>query len=128
MHERTGEVKVKYEELLEEDETNVVEVVPLAHVRPKPPAVARDGVSRLDKVAWLAALPEGTAAEVYKDDAWWAAAFVRASDEGYTIRYLTLWEGENGDEQVPTDCIRPLWQFAPEEQKWTLNEVLYVVD
>ena len=126
MHERTGEVKVKYEELLEEDETNVVEVVPLltcGRSRPPSRATACRAWTR-PRLAAPRRAPRRRSTRTTR----WAAAFVRASDEGYTIRYLTLWEGENGDEQVPTDCIRPLWQFAPEEQKWTLNEVLYVVD
>ena len=114
-----GVVKVRFDELLEnEGAGKLVQVVPVADVRPEPP----DETEEVRKAAWLEALHDGTLCEAYKDDAWWPSivrlvpssrrgqATVRVDFQGFEsdVRNETGWRNAT----LSLAEIRPRWGAA----------------
>ena len=70
---------------------------------------------------WL--LDAGEPVEVFHDDAWWQAAFVKRSPGGtYLIRYIAEWGTAKQDDEAEAEAIRPLWEFQRDKDEWTLND------
>ena len=114
-----GVVKVRFDELLaEEGAGKLVQVVPVADVRPEPP----DETEEVQKAPWLEALHDGTLCEAYKDDAWWPSivrlvpssrrgqATVRVDFQGFEhdVRNETGWRNAT----LSLAEIRPRWVWA----------------
>ena len=114
-----GVVKVRFDELLaEEGAGKLVQVVPVADVRPEPP----DETEEVRKAAWLDALHDGTLCEAYKDDAWWPSIVrkVPSSRRGQATVFVDF-QGFESDVNNETGWrnatlslaeIRPRWVWA----------------
>ena len=123
-----GVVKVRFDELLaEEGAGKLVQVVPVADVRPEPP----DETEEVRKAAWLEALHDGTLCEAYKDDAWWPSivrlvpssrrgqATVRVDFQGFEhdVRNETGWRNAT----LSLAEIRPRWVWAAATGRWAVE-------
>jgi len=108
-----GAVCLRYDDLIEDGGSRIVETAVFADIRPKPPA-PRQG--------WSKQLVEGSLVNLRFDDAWWPAVIVELIDgDIFSVRFAD-------HEEAPRPCsladLRPMWEFdaaePASERAWTM--------
>uniref|UniRef100_A0A7S4BJ08 BRWD/PHIP N-terminal domain-containing protein n=1 Tax=Chrysotila carterae TaxID=13221 RepID=A0A7S4BJ08_CHRCT len=101
-------IEVKYDEILDVDNTQLIEKRCYEHIRPLPPATPP---------GFEATLMAGLRVDFYYDDAWWPA-FVEQL-EGHNMFSISL-EDFNCTKHCSSAELRPQWEFDPyHPAQWT---------